>query len=182
VRARHRRDDVGRVRRLLGRGADEPADAAEPSESEAGTEEPTAADRPPVKLAVVDDDEDFRELIRVGLGSRGYRVVAVAADASQAVELVGRTEPDIVLLDLHMPDMGGVELLPLLREQCPQAKFVAYSTIGATHMVERVLEAGFVAFIGKGVSIDSIDKHLDRVATMGTRKLVRPFPLGRDYD
>jgi DNA-binding NarL/FixJ family response regulator len=132
-------------------------------------------------VAVVDDDEDYRELIRLGLAKYGFTVVGVAADASEAVDLVTRTVPDIVLLDLHMPDMGGVELLPILRERCPRARFVAYSTIGATHMVERVIDAGFAGYIGKGVSIDSIAKHLDRVATMGARKLVRPFPLGRDY-
>jgi DNA-binding NarL/FixJ family response regulator len=132
-------------------------------------------------VAVVDDDEDYRELVRLGLAKHGFTVVGVAANASEAVDLVAGTLPDIVLLDLHMPDMGGVELLPILREQCPKARFVAYSTIGATHMVERVIEAGFAGYIGKGVSLDSIAKHLDRVATMGARKLVRPFPLGRDY-
>jgi DNA-binding NarL/FixJ family response regulator len=168
------------------------AGQAEPEVTEPGPEpepepEPTAdaaasEPRPPVRVAVVDDDEDFRELIRLGLGTRGFTIVGVAADAAAAIDLVGSTQPDIVMLDLHMPDVGGVELLPLLRAQWPRAKFVAYSTIGATHMVERVIEAGFVGYIGKGVSIDSIAKHLDRVATMGTRKLVRPFPLGRDYD
>jgi DNA-binding NarL/FixJ family response regulator len=174
--------------RMFGRRSAGPTDpevtqapAPEPAaDADAEATEATEA-RPPVRVAVVDDDEDFRELIRIGLGARGFTVVGVAADADQAIDLVGSTKPDIVMLDLHMPDMGGVELLPLLRAQWPRARFVAYSTIGATHMVERVIEAGFVGYIGKEVSIDSIARHLERVATMGTRKLVRPFPLGRDY-
>ena len=90
-------------------------------------------------------------------------------------------QPDIVLLDLHMPDMGGLEVLPVLRDKCPNARVVAFSAIGATHMVENALEAGVFGYIEKGVSIESIIKHLDRVSTAGRVKFVRPFPLRRDY-
>ena len=58
---------------------------------------------------------------------------------------------------------------------------VAFSAIGATHMVENALEAGVFGFIEKGVSIESIIKHLDRVSSAGRVKFVRPFPLNRDY-
>ena len=64
-----------------------------------------------------------------------------------------------------MPDMGGLEVLPVLREQCPDARMVAFSAIGATHMVENAIEAGVFGYIEKGVSIESIIKHLDRVST-----------------
>ena len=116
-----------------------------------------------LRIVVVDDDVDVRELLQLGLTTDTLEVVGTAADASEAIELVTGTQPDIVLLDLHMPDMGGLEVLPMLREQCPDARVVAFSAIGATHMVENALEAGVFGFIEKGVSIESIIKHLDRV-------------------
>jgi DNA-binding NarL/FixJ family response regulator len=145
-------------------------------------EEPAAESaEAPVTVVVVDDDEDVRELLQLGLTTDVYSVVGTAGSAPDAVELVRRAQPEIVLLDLHMPDMGGLEVLPLLREECPTAKYVAFSAIGATHMLENAMSAGFLGFIEKGVSISSIIKHLDRVVAAGRVKFVRPFPLNRDY-
>ena len=142
-------------------------------------EEPPA--QPRLRIAIVDDDDDVRELLGLGLTTDTLEVVGTAADATRAVRLVEEQQPDIVLLDLHMPDMGGLEVLPVLRDKCPNARVVAFSAIGATHMVENALEAGVFGYIEKGVSIDSIIKHLDRVSTAGRVKFVRPFPLRRDY-
>jgi DNA-binding NtrC family response regulator len=138
-------------------------------------------ERPRVRIVVVDDDVDVRELLLLGLTTKNYEVVGTAENARDAVELVTRTQPDIILLDLHMPDMGGLEVLPTLREHCAGARIVAFSAIGATHMVENAIEAGVFGFIEKGVSIESILKHLDRVTDAGRVKFVRPFPLNRDY-
>jgi len=152
---------------------------------QAPTEVPAAENIEPeqtrVRIAVVDDDVDVRELLLLGLTTHTYEVVGTAENARQAVELVTSAQPDIILLDLHMPDMGGLEVLPTLREHCPDARIVAFSAIGATHMVENAIEAGVFGFIEKGVSIESIIKHLDRVVDAGRVKLVRPFPLNRDY-
>lgn len=142
-------------------------------------EEPPA--QPRLRIAIVDDDDDVRELLGLGLTTDTLEVVGTAADATRAIRLVEEEQPDIVLLDLHMPDMGGLEVLPVLRDKCPNARVVAFSAIGATHMVENALEAGVFGYIEKGVSIESIIKHLDRVSTAGRVKFVRPFPLRRDY-
>ena len=154
------------------------ADTIQP-DPEPVIEEPPA--QPRLRIAIVDDDDDVRELLGLGLTTDTLEVVGTAADATRAVRLVEEQQPDIVLLDLHMPDMGGLEVLPVLRDKCPNARVVAFSAIGATHMVENALEAGVFGYIEKGVSIESIIKHLDRVSTAGRVKFVRPFPLRRDY-
>ncbi len=155
------------------------------SKRQAPIAEPAAENIEPersrLRIAVVDDDVDVRELLLLGLTTDTYEVVGTAENARDAVELVTRAQPDIILLDLHMPDMGGLEVLPTLREHCPGARIVAFSAIGATHMVENAIEAGVFGFIEKGVSIESILKHLDRVTAAGRVKFVRPFPLNRDY-
>jgi DNA-binding NarL/FixJ family response regulator len=152
------------------------ADAVQP-EPEPIIEEPQTR----LRVAVVDDDVDVRELLALGLTTDTLEVIGTAADATSAIALVEEGQPDIVLLDLHMPDMGGLEVLPVLQEKCPGARVVAFSAIGATHMVENAIEAGVFGYIEKGVSIESIIKHLDRVSNAGRVKFVRPFPLTRDY-
>ena len=136
---------------------------------------------PALRVVIVDDDPDARDFIRMGLEVGGFEVVGEGADGASALAAVRDGEPDIVLLDLHMPDIGGLELLPQLREAHRPAKFVVVSAIGATHMVEAAMNAGAVGFIEKGVSPRTINIHLEKVARAGAVKVVRPYPLNSDY-
>lgn len=143
--------------------------------------DPEPEARKAIRVVVVDDDDDLRELMIMGLAAGGFDVVGQAVNGGEALDVVARAQPDIVMLDLHMPDVGGLEVLPLLRHEAPRAKFVVVSAISATHMLEATLDAGAAAFIEKGVSMRSILFHLERVATSGAVKVVRPYPLNRDY-
>lgn len=180
--------------RIFGRrdrtaGSDERSGAlaqAGPAEVEPVAEpEPAPAPEPdpdPVRLLVVDDDEDLRELLALALAREGFEIVGVASNAREALDVAGREPaPELILLDLHMPDIGGLELLPMLKEAAPKARVVVCSAITASYMLEASLEAGAHGFIVKGVSAKSIATHLHRVATSGSIKVVRPFPLNRDY-
>ena len=137
--------------------------------------------KPLVKVVVIDDEVDVRELLALALGRGGFHVAGTAGSGNDALEVVRRFQPDIILLDLHMPDIGGLELFPLLREETPDSKIVVFSAISAAHMVDACLDVGAHGFIVKGVSTASITKHLWRVADSGREKLVRPYPLNYDY-
>ena len=134
-----------------------------------------------LRVVIVDDDPDARDFIRMGLEVGGFDVVGEGGDGASAVQAVREGKPDLVLLDLHMPDIGGIELLPQLREAHRPAKFVVVSAIGATHMVEAAIEAGAIGFIEKGVSPRTINLHLHKVAQAGAVKVVRPYPLNSEY-
>jgi two-component system response regulator MprA len=70
----------------------------------------------PPKVAVVDDERHVREMLELGLAREGY-AVRCAADGAQALELVGEWQPDIVILDVMLPKIDGVTLLPMLRKK-----------------------------------------------------------------
>jgi DNA-binding NarL/FixJ family response regulator len=142
--------------------------------------EPTPT-RQALKVVLVDDDPDARDFMRMGLEVGGFQVVGEGGDGPSAIQAVTDCQPDIVLVDLHMPDIGGIELLPLLKEAHWAAKYVVVSAIGATRMVEAAMEAGAVGFIEKGVSPRSINMHLEKVAHAGSVKVVRPYPLNHEY-
>ena len=171
--------------RIFGRRDRASTDPGAPGPSEPAPVEPESEQEPepdPVRLLVIDDDDDLRELMTMALAREGFDIVGAAANADEALVLVAREpQPELILLDLHMPDVGGLELLPLLREAAPKARVVVCSAITASYMLEASLEAGAHAFIVKGVSAKSIATHLHRVATSGSVKVVRPFPLNRDY-
>jgi DNA-binding NarL/FixJ family response regulator len=159
------------LRKLFGRREQEQA-APEPEASEQVAK---------LRVVIVDDDPDARDFLRMGLEVGGFDVVGEGGDGPSAVEAVRTGEPDVVLLDLHMPDIGGIDLLPQLREQHRPAKFVVVSAITSTHMTEAAIEAGAVGFIEKGVSPRSINLHLHKVAHAGAVKVVRPYPLTSEY-
>lgn len=156
--------------------------AAAPEPVEPEPVEPEAPEEP-ARVLIVDDDDDLRELMALALSREGFEIVGAAAHADQALVLVAQEpQPELILLDLHMPDVGGLELLPHLKELAPRARVVVCSAISASYMLEASLEAGAHGFIVKGVSAKSIATHLRRVATSGSVKVVRPYPLNRDYD
>ena len=136
---------------------------------------------PAVRVVIVDDDPDARDFMRMGLEVGGFEVVGEASDGASAIHAVREGRPDLVLLDLHMPDISGIDLLPQLRETHRPARFVVVSAITSTHMTEAAIEAGAVGFIAKGVSPRSINLHLHKVAHAGAVKVVRPYPLNSEY-
>ncbi|MBW3657780.1 MAG: response regulator [Actinobacteria bacterium] len=81
----------------------------------------------PVTVVVVDDDPDVRLLVRHKLRRAGMELVGEACDGADAVEVVHRTQPDVVLLDLHMPGTSGDEALPHLVGVAPSAMVVIFS-------------------------------------------------------
>jgi DNA-binding NarL/FixJ family response regulator len=173
--------------RIFGkRGPEGEADTETEAEAEAPVEAEQRAEQAAptgngLKIVIIDDDPDARDFMRMGLEVGGFEVVGEGGDGPSGIQAVKDGEPDIVLVDLHMPDIGGLELLPALREAHWACRFVVVSAIGATRMVEAAMEAGAVAFIEKGVSPRSVNIHLEKVAHAGAVKVVRPYPLNSEY-
>lgn len=119
-----------------------------------------------VRTLIVDDTEDLRLLLRLVLESSGrYEVVGEAGDGHEALVLATETTPDLVLLDLSMPRMDGLELLPRLRQSLPRAHLVVLSAFGARMAASEARHAGAHAYLEKGLAPDELLSALD--ATMG---------------
>jgi DNA-binding NarL/FixJ family response regulator len=134
-----------------------------------------------IRIVVAEDNRDLQAMIRMTLEVAGFKVVGQAYDGGEALELVRDHQPDILVLDLHMPEVGGLEVLPEIHAIAPHCKVVIHSAISAMFITESALQAGAVAYIEKGVSPRSIVAHLNRVATAGHVRPVRPYPLSREY-
>src|SRR4029079_9605511 len=98
-----------------------------------------------------DDTPDLRDLLTMALERTGeFRVVAHAENGSQAIDLALAHDPDLVLLDIAMPVMDGLEALPQVREACPQAIVVMLSGLRASEMTAKALAGGADGYIQKG--------------------------------
>jgi len=114
----------------------------------------------PIRVVIIDDTEDLRQLLRIALERGGIEVIGEAGDGRAGIEVVRADPPDVVLLDLSMPVMDGLEALPHLRKFAPEARIVVLSGFDATQMAERAVANGADGYLQKGMPLARI---LDRV-------------------
>lgn len=107
----------------------------------------------PIRLLVVDDSSDLRFLVRAAVESRGgFEVVGEAGDGAAGVAAATELQPDLVLLDLDMPTMNGLEALPLLRQAAPGATVVVLSSFRREDYEHQVRAVGAVGYLQKGIT------------------------------
>jgi DNA-binding NarL/FixJ family response regulator len=104
------------------------------------------------RVVVVDDAEELRALIRRALDREDdFTVVGEAGDGQAGVDLADARQPDVVLLDIAMPVLDGLQALPLLRKRCPGALVVVLSGFGSdSRAAQKALELGAHGFLNKG--------------------------------
>jgi DNA-binding NarL/FixJ family response regulator len=104
----------------------------------------------PIRVLVADDTPDIRLLLRSSLGlNDAFEVVAEASDGVESIREAARHRPDVVILDLAMPLMDGLEAIPAIRRRSPDSKIVVLSVFPSERMAGAVLEAGADAYLEK---------------------------------
>ncbi len=104
----------------------------------------------PIRVLLADDTASVRTLLRGTLeASRAFEVVGEAGDGAQAVEMAAALQPDMVLLDLAMPVLGGMEAIPQIRIRAPDARVVVVSGYAPDRMGTKAVEVGATAFLEK---------------------------------
>jgi signal transduction histidine kinase len=105
------------------------------------------------RVVIVDDTPDLRLLLRLTLERDGdISVVGEASDGREGIDAVARLQPELVMLDLAMPVMDGIEALPLIKAACPATRVVVLSGFEAGAMEERSRNAGADAYLQKGAA------------------------------
>jgi DNA-binding NarL/FixJ family response regulator len=111
-------------------------------------------------LIVVDDTPTVREVLRTTVELDGrLRVVGEAENGEDGVRLAAEVRPDAVVLDVHMPVMGGFEALPLIRAAVPDAVIVVWSS-GTDVGPEQALHLGATSYFTKAVSPARVVEHI----------------------
>jgi len=116
-----------------------------------------------LRVFLVDDHAMFRAGVRAELGAH-VDVVGEASTVPEAVSRIASTEPDVVLLDVHMPDGGGRAVLENMRRTHPQVKFLALSVSDAAEDVIGLIRAGARGYVTKTISPDELAAAIRRVA------------------
>ena len=114
------------------------------------------------RVLVVDDEAFVRETLCELLLDEEMEVVGQAADGAQAIELVKALKPDVVLMDLRMPGMGGVEACAHIKRDNPKTQVLFLSAYDDEGLDRSAMEAGAFCYLIKGCPADLVISMVDR--------------------
>ncbi len=125
---------------------------------------PSAADKGSVRILLVDDHPITREALAALLEQHDFSVVGQAGDGEEAIELARGLRPQIVLLDLSMPGMGGLEALPKIRDAAPECEVVVLTASGTEENLLSAIRGGAAGYLLKSEPPERIAQFLRGVA------------------
>jgi two-component system response regulator NreC len=117
-----------------------------------------------LRLLLADDNAPVRRSLKTLLEREGFEVIGEASDGHQAVSLAGRHRPDVILLDLSMPYLNGIEAARQIRKSNPQARTIILTVHREYHYVLEALEAGARGYILKSRAVEDLANAIHQVA------------------
>lgn len=123
-----------------------------------------------IRILVVDDHHIVRQgLVALLSTVSDFEVVAEAGDGTEAVELHRSLRPDVTIMDLRLPHMGGVDAIVAIRAETPQARFIVLTTFDGDEDIYRALQAGAKGYLLKGMNAAELTDAIRTVHAGKTR-------------
>lgn len=117
-----------------------------------------------LRLLVVDDHQMLREGLRRGLESEGFEIVGEAGDGEEAVRLAVALHPDVILMDVSMPGIDGIEAVQAILDQDDQHRVVMLTMHMDSEVIDRAIRAGAVGYLTKDCSISEVAEAVRQAA------------------
>lgn len=118
-----------------------------------------------MKVVIVDDSDFSRSLIRKMLAEEGIEVVGEANSAESALNIIKDKKPNIVITDIVMPEISGIELTERISQNFPEIAIVVISSLSQEHIVLEAIGAGASDFIAKPIQKNQLIESLEKVIT-----------------
>lgn len=110
----------------------------------------------PIQLLIADDDPQTRELLAETLTGLGFDVVAEASDGTEACQQAKRADPEVVLMDMRMPDIGGLQAAQMIKAERPKIQVVILTAYSQEFEALEVELAGVATLLGKSAPLEEI--------------------------
>ena len=118
-----------------------------------------------IKVVIVDDSDFSRGIIRKMLIEEGFQIVGEANSAENAIIVIKEKNPNIVITDIVMPEVSGIELTDIISKKFPDISIIVVSSLSQEHVVLEAIAAGASDFISKPIEkqqlIDSLNKIIN---------------------
>ncbi len=121
------------------------------------------APRKAIRLLIADDHRMLREGLRRSLTDLGYHIVGEARNGLEAVDLAAAIQPDVILMDVAMPELGGVEATKQIKDRLPGAHVVMLTMHADQEILAEAIRAGASGYLVKDCSTDEIASAIDSV-------------------
>jgi pilus assembly protein CpaE len=129
------------------------------------------ADGDKIRILIVDDNPETRENIRKLLQFESdVDVVGAARSGVEGLELAGETQPDVILMDINMPDMDGIQATEAIRKKIPFTQIVILSVQNDPKYMQRAMMAGARAFLSKPPTVDELISTIHQVGKMAAEE------------
>ena len=120
----------------------------------------------PISVVVCDDVPELRRLARIVLEQDGeMQVVGEAGDGREAIEVIERFQPDVVVLDLSMPELDGLEAIPLIHQVAPATEIVVFSGFEEGRVAEVALRLKASRYVRKGAPLEDLRTAVRELAS-----------------
>ena len=117
-----------------------------------------------VRVALVEDQRLVRQALSAVLAREpGIEVVGEAANGRDAIALAHAKRPDVMLLDISLPEIDGIEVARILRRQLPEVKIIALSMHNEQHVVQKMLAAGAIGYVDKSSAYEELPRAVRAV-------------------
>lgn len=123
----------------------------------------------PIRILLADDHEIFRDGFRVMLKKqKEFQLIAEAGNGKELIETALQCQPDVIVTDIKMPEMDGIEATKKLQSLLPQTNVIALSMFEDEHLIVDMLEAGAKGYLLKNANKEEVFEALKTVAANGT--------------
>lgn len=122
----------------------------------------------PIKILIADDHQLFREgLINLLSSNTNIEIIAQAENGKQSIEMSKRLNPDIIIMDIGMPIVNGIEATGILQTEAPKVKVIALTMHSEKHFIKGMLEAGASGYLFKNCTYEEL---IDAINTVHSGK------------
>ncbi len=115
-----------------------------------------------MKIMIVEDDENLCATVEFALKKEGHDVVGIAMDGESALDIYRDTNPDLVIIDIILPKLHGIDVITKIKEMDPDAKILA--TTGANHesLIMKAIDSGAQSFLTKPYGMKDIISEIEK--------------------
>lgn len=117
-----------------------------------------------IKVLIADDQELIRQSLQIVLSIKeGISVIGTAENGKKVMEFLKKEKPDVILMDIRMPEMDGVQCTKAIKDRYPEVKIIILTTFDDDEFVFSALKYGASGYLLKGISMDELDKAIHTV-------------------
>ena len=122
-----------------------------------------------IKVLIADDQELIRQSLEIVLSTKeGNEVTGTAKDGREVIRCIRKEKPDVILMDVRMPEMDGVQCTEIIKENYPQIKIIILTTFDDDEFVFSALKHGASGYLLKGISMDDLEEAIKTVVQGGS--------------